>query len=84
MEVAQTSLHLDRTRKAHVYAKAGVPDYWILNLLTGVLEVYREPVAIDPARGRWEYRIVRSLGPGESMCPLAAPYASIAVADLLP
>ena len=84
VEVAQTSLRLDRTRKAHVYAKAGVPDYWIVNLLTGVLEVYREPVAIDPARRRWEYRMVRSLGPDEFVTPLAAPHASIAVADLLP
>jgi Uma2 family endonuclease len=67
-----------------VYARAGVPDYWIVNLVTGVLEVYREPVAIDPARRRWEYRMVRSLGPGESISPLAAPHASIAVADLLP
>jgi Uma2 family endonuclease len=84
VEVAKTSLRLDRSRKARVYARAGVPDYWIVNLVTGVLEVYREPVAIDPARRRWEYRMVRSLGPDESISPLAAPHASIAVADLLP
>jgi Uma2 family endonuclease len=84
VEVAKTSLRLDRTRKAQIYAKAGVPDYWILNLLTSVLEVYREPVAIDPTGHHWEYRMVRSLGPGEFISPLAAPHASIAVADLLP
>jgi Uma2 family endonuclease len=84
VEVAKTSLRLDRSRKARVYARAGVPDYWIVNLVTGVLEVYREPVAIDPARRQWEYRMVRSLGPGEFISPLAAPHASIAVADLLP
>jgi Uma2 family endonuclease len=84
VEVAKTSLRLDRSRKARVYARAGVPDYWIVNLVTGVLEVYREPVTIDPARRRWEYRMIRSLGPGEFISPLAAPHASIAVADLLP
>jgi Uma2 family endonuclease len=84
VEVAKTSLRLDRGRKARVYARAGVPDYWIVNLATGVLEVYREPVAIDPARRRWEYRMLRSFGPGEFVTPLAAPHASIAVADLLP
>jgi Uma2 family endonuclease len=84
VEVAQTSLHLDRTRKAHIYARAGVPDYWIVNLVTGVLEVYREPVAIEPTRRRWEYRMVRTLASGDFISPVAAPDASIAVADLLP
>ncbi len=84
VEVADTSLRLDRTRKARIYARAGIPDYWIVNLTTRILEVYRDPIAVDPARRRWEYRMVRSLGPDESISPLAAPHASIAVADLLP
>jgi Uma2 family endonuclease len=84
VEVARASLRLDRTRKARIYARAGIPDYWVVNLVTGVLEVYRDPVVSDPARRRWEYRMVRSLGPGEAISPLAAPHASIAVADLLP
>lgn len=84
VEVAHASLRLDRTRKARIYARAGIPDYWIVNLLTRVLEVYRDPIFLDPARRRWEYRMVRSLGPGESITPLAAPQASVPVADLLP
>ncbi|MGH7334084.1 MAG: Uma2 family endonuclease [Candidatus Rokuibacteriota bacterium] len=84
VEVAHASLRLDRTRKARIYARAGIPDYWIVNLVTRVLEVYRDPVALDSAHRRWEYRMVRSLGPGDSVTPLAAPQASIAVADLLP
>ncbi len=84
VEVAHASLRLDRNRKARIYARAGISDYWIVNLVTRVLEVYRDPVALDPARRRWEYRMVRSLGPSESVTPLAAPQASIAVADLLP
>jgi Uma2 family endonuclease len=84
VEVAGASLRFDRTRKGRIYARAGIPDYWIVNLATRVLDVYRDPVVIDPARRRWEYRMVRSLGPDESISPLAAPHTSIAVVDLLP
>jgi Uma2 family endonuclease len=84
VEVAGPSLLLDRTRKARIYARAGIPDYWIVNLVSRVLEVYRDPVVLDRTRRRWEYRMVRSLGPDESISPLAAPHARIAVADLMP
>src|SRR5437899_3486063 len=43
VEVAETSLTLDRLRKCGLYARAGVTDYWVVNLLDEVLEVYREP-----------------------------------------
>jgi Uma2 family endonuclease len=82
VEVAQSSLRLDRTLKKSMYAAGGIADYWILNLVTRVLEVYREPVALT--RRRREYRRVVTLGPDESVTPLAAPAASIRVADLLP
>lgn len=84
LEVAQASLHGDRTRKARIYARAGIADYWIVNLVPRVLEVYGDPVSLDSAHRRWGYRMVRSLGPGESITPLAAPQASVAIADLLP
>jgi len=50
VEVADTSLAYDCTTKASLYAKAGIPDYWILNLMDRQLEVRRDPVA-DPTRG---------------------------------
>lgn len=84
VEVATASLRLDRTQKARIYARAGVADYWIVNLVTRVLEVYREPVLVDPGRRRWEYRRVQSLGSGEVVSPLGAPGARIGVDDLLP
>ena len=43
VEVADTSLLYDRTEKAAMYASAGIPTYWIVNLQEGVLEVYSEP-----------------------------------------
>jgi Uma2 family endonuclease len=84
VEVAQSSLRLDRTRKAAIYARAGVEDYWILNLVDRVLEVHREPVRLDTPRGRWGYRSIETLAPDASVTPLAAPTARISVADLLP
>lgn len=46
VEVADTTLTLDRTSKASAYARAGVPEYWIVNLGDRVLEVHREPAAM--------------------------------------
>ena len=82
VEVARTSLTKDRRRKGPLYARAGVADYWIVNLAGRVLEVYREPM--KPATGHWKYKNVRPLKPGAVVRPLAAPDARIRVADLLP
>lgn len=84
VEVAQTSLRLDRTRKAAIYARAGIEDYWIVNLADRVLEVHREPGRLETPRRRWGYRSVIVFGPADGVNPLAAPAARIAVADLLP
>ena len=48
------------------------------------LEVYREPAADATAPFGWAYHVVRRLHAEESIAPLAAPTANIAVADLLP
>jgi Uma2 family endonuclease len=84
VEVALTSLHFDREHKASLYARAGRPEYWIVNLVERVLEVRREPVPSPSAPYRWDYRDVDVLGPDASASPLAAPAARVAVADLLP
>jgi Uma2 family endonuclease len=84
IEVALTSLRLDRTRKCRAFARAGVPEYWIVNLVDRVLEVHREPALLDAARRRWGYRSIQTLGADTLVSPLAAPAARVAVADLLP
>jgi Uma2 family endonuclease len=84
VEIADSSLALDREHKGSLYAKAGVPDYWIVNLVDRVLEVYREPAAEATAPFGWAYREVRRLDAEESIMPLAAPAGRITVADLLP
>jgi len=77
VEVSDTSLEYDRTKKARVYAGAGIPEYWIVNLVESVLEVHRDP-------GRSGYRSVTTRRPGETVSPLAVPGAEIAVTELLP
>ena len=84
IEVSDWSLGLDRQRKASLYARAGLDDYWLVNVVGRVLEIYREPVADPSAMYGWRYASRTVLGPDASATPLAAPAASIPVAALLP
>ncbi len=84
VEVADTSLALDRLRKGGLYARAGVTDYWVINLIDEVLEVYREPVRAPSGHGDWKYDSVRLLRRNAVVTPLAAPRARIRVAQILP
>ena len=84
VEVAESSLRLDREHKGSLYARAGLEDYWIVNLVDGVVEVYREPVADPSAVHGWRYASRTMLGPEASATPLAAPAVPIAVSALLP
>jgi len=84
IEVADTTLEFDQGRKAGLYARADIPEYWILNLVDRVLEVYRDPGPSPAQPGDHAYRSVRYFGPSESVAPMALPTASIRVADLLP
>lgn len=84
VEVSDGRLAFDRTRKASIYARAGIADYWIVNLVDMVVEVRRDPRRLDlPHRG-WRYRSVTTFRPPATMTALAAPEAPIVVADLLP
>jgi Uma2 family endonuclease len=79
VEVAKSSLARDRRKKARIYAAAGIPEYWIVNLRDDVIEVSRSP---DREAGRYtETRIARR---GERLELVALPGASVAVDDLLP
>ena len=84
IEVSESSLGSDRERKGSVYARAGLRDYWILNLEEGVLEVYREPAADPSALFGWRYARRQVFNASARVSPLAAPDASIRVGDLLP
>jgi Uma2 family endonuclease len=77
VEVADSSLLRDRLSKAVLYAEAGVAEYWIVNLQDSVLEVHRDPAGEA-------YRTKTTHASGETVTPVHAPEASIAIADLLP
>lgn len=78
IEVSQSTLPQDRLTKSRIYAGAGIPEYWIVNLREGEVEVMREP---DP-RGR-VYRSRLLYRPGSSIEPLRFAGASIAVSELI-
>lgn len=84
VEVAETSLQLDRDLKGGLYARAGLPDYWIINLRARCLEVFRAPVPDLTAPVGWRYRDVTVLATGDQVAPLVLEGRSLAVADLLP
>ncbi len=84
VEVAESSLAVDRQHKGSLYARAGLPDYWILNLVDRVLEVYREPAPDAAAPFGWRYARREVLDASARVTPLAAPGWSILVAYLLP
>lgn len=77
IEVADSSFRYDTTRKAEIYAAAGTPDYWVLDVEARRLLVFRDP---EPAG----YRTILTFSETESVSPLAATNASTRVSDLLP
>ena len=84
VEVSDSSLDYDRKEKASLYAKAGILDYWIVNLVDRCLEVRRDPAPDPAATHGFDYATVIVLGPADTLSPLAKPQAVVRVADLLP
>jgi Uma2 family endonuclease len=84
VEVAESSLRVDRLHKGSLYARAGLADYWVLNLVARVLEVYREPIADPASPFGWRYARREALDVTAQVTPLAAPGSSISVSRLFP
>jgi len=83
IEVSDTTLRFDRRFKMAEYAGAGIPVYWIVNLIDSHVEVYTDPdVTTDPPA----YRTRTDYTPGQSV-PLVLDgqtVATVPVVDLLP
>ncbi len=77
VEVAASSLETDREIKAHVYARAGIPEYWIVNLESRRVEVHRDP---DEAAGGYA-TVLRTMAPGV-LTPLELPHAALPIDKL--
>lgn len=84
VEVSDTTLATDMTEKAELYATAGVADYWVLDVVGRRLLVYRDPLPLSPNLGAVAYSTHLTLGPDDTVSPLAAPHSQVKVADLLP
>jgi len=76
IEVAETSADYDREIKMALYARAGVPEAWLVDLQEGVVEVRRSP-SPDGYRGVQQHR------PGQHLSPEAFPGLSLAVDAVL-
>jgi Uma2 family endonuclease len=84
VEVSDTSLRYDTGEKMSLYAAGALREYWVLDLNSRTLIVHRDPGPNANATFGHAYASVHTLGPTDSVSPLAAPTAIIRVADLLP
>ncbi|MGB0561663.1 MAG: Uma2 family endonuclease, partial [Spirulinaceae cyanobacterium] len=71
VEYSQTSLDKDKTVKHQLYATAGIPEYWLVNLAQRKLTVWRKPRA-----GQYTEQRVLSSG---TVCPVA--FGDVAIAS---
>src|SRR5262245_2357171 len=83
-EIADSSMALRRRLEVGFYPRSGLAEYWIVNLVDRVLEVYRDPVRSASSRHGWKYHTVRVLNADAVVSPLGASRVRIRVADILP
>lgn len=76
VEVSYSSLRKDRGPKALLYARAKVPEYWVVNVEDGVVEVHTDPT--DEGYGQVALR-----RPGDAITLVAFPDVTIAVSKIL-
>ncbi len=76
IEVADSSRAKDRGLKARLYAESGVPEYWVVDLVAGLIEVHTDIVA-------GEYSRVAPFRKGEQIALLQFPDTVIQVSDVL-
>ena len=74
VEISDSSVGFDLTRKAELYARAGIVEYWVFDVQVRRIVVHR-----DPANGL--YHSVIAYGTRESVSSLAAPDHQLRVAE---
>ena len=77
VEIADASLSFDLENKRRLYARAGIPEYWIINLIDQRVEVFKQPKASN-------YLDYLTFSVGESLAPIGHQQANIDVSDILP
>ncbi len=83
IEVAVSSLEYDRDEKASLYARYGVKDYWILNVVERQLEVHRDPVPMPDRIFGHGYASVEIYPGTAAISPMVRPDVLLRAADLL-
>ncbi|HEY7064350.1 MAG TPA: Uma2 family endonuclease [Chloroflexota bacterium] len=76
IEVADTSLRYDRDVKVPLYARAGIPEVWLVDLQARRITIYRDPSPTGYAR-------VREVSGDEELSPLAFPDFALTAARIL-
>jgi Uma2 family endonuclease len=74
IEISDSTLGFDLTTKAELYARAGILEYWVVDVAARRLIVHR-----DPREGL--YRLVTAYGEKESVTPLASSGSEFLVGD---
>lgn len=77
VEVADSTLAYDRRVKLPLYAAAGIPESWLMNLQDDVIEAHSDPSPDG-------YRVVQRYGLGNAVAPAAFPELLISVSQLIP
>lgn len=83
VEAADSSLRFDTTEKLGLYAAAGIPEYWVIDINGKQLLVFRGPRANPGHPHGHDYSNRLALGANDTATILAVPGAAVAVADLL-
>ncbi|CAN5185298.1 Uma2 family endonuclease [soil metagenome] len=84
VEVSEQISDYFRNRKASLYAKFAIKEYWIVNIKDRCLEIRRCPIEDKTAFYGFRYTEILIFTEKDEVSPLAAPEAKIKVADLLP
>ena len=84
MEISDATLPYDRREKASAYARAGIVEYWILNIPERQLEVHRGPQSDSAMPFGWGYSTRLIVPESGHAATLWKPDVEFAVADLLP
>lgn len=78
VEVASESIRKDRLVKTRVYARAGIPEYWIVNVDSSSVEIHADP---DPTAEQYRIQVVAQRG--ETITPRSFPALALSVEALL-
>jgi Uma2 family endonuclease len=78
VEISDSSLRLDK-RKANLYAAAGIPEYWMVDLSSRSVLVHRLPVVDPKMEFGHRYDDVHSMIGSQRIAPMAKPEAMISI-----